>query len=79
MSRTIINKTNFVGYLENRAHTQSEQAAFIFLADGEQEKSRLTYAQLHSQAQIIATHLQKYAQIGDRILLCYVGFSLNIM
>ncbi|MFI4954283.1 MAG: SDR family NAD(P)-dependent oxidoreductase [Gammaproteobacteria bacterium] len=58
-------------YLEKNVVIRGSQIAYIFLADGETAKERLTYAQLHKKAHAIAGHLQQLAKLGDRIVLCY--------
>lgn len=56
-----------------RAVSQSQRLAYGFLADGEQERTRLTYGELDRQARAIASKLQAVAKPGDRALLLLVG------
>ena len=64
-------KTHFNSYLQDFAQSKPDHTAFIFLADGETESERLTYAELDLRARLIATQLQSQCQPGDRALLCY--------
>jgi len=63
--------TNFVNLLRDRAQSQPDQTAFIFLKDGEAEAGRLTYQALDQQARAIAAELQSTTEPGDRALLVY--------
>jgi mycoketide-CoA synthase len=48
-----------------------DQPAVTFLADGESETARLTYAELDREAQRVAASLQQFMDPGDRALLCF--------
>ncbi len=48
-----------------------DQPAVTFLADGENETARLTYAELDREAQRVAASLQQFTDPGDRALLCF--------
>lgn len=66
--------TNFstlVELLHDRAQSHPNQLAYTFLADGKTESRRLTYQQLHEQAQAIAAQLQSIISPGDRALVVY--------
>ncbi|MFI4955559.1 MAG: fatty acyl-AMP ligase, partial [Gammaproteobacteria bacterium] len=63
---------NLVGHIIDIVSMRSNQTAFIFLADGEVEKDRLTYFDLDLKARALAAELQKHAKAGDRILLSYL-------
>jgi acyl-CoA synthetase (AMP-forming)/AMP-acid ligase II len=69
---SLINPPNFIHYLQNEALTAPDKEAFIFLENGEDEQERLSYGSLQSKAQAYAAYLQENAQVGDRILLCYL-------
>lgn len=62
---------SLVNLLRYQATVRTDQCAFIFLQEGETETGRLTYQELDTQAQAIATYLQTFAQPGDRALLLY--------
>ncbi len=63
--------STFVDLLSYRAQKQCEQKAFTFLKSGETEAEKLTYGELHIQAQAIAASLQSLNAYGDRALLLY--------
>ncbi|MFO1432708.1 MAG: beta-ketoacyl synthase N-terminal-like domain-containing protein [Candidatus Competibacteraceae bacterium] len=63
--------STLVELLRYRGLYQSEQIAFIFLADGEQEADKLTYHALDQQARMIAVQLQGMEMTGERALLLY--------
>lgn len=60
-----------VDILSTHALAKPRQTAFRFLADGETESARVSYMQLHQQAQAIAARLQTQLRIGDRAILVY--------
>ena len=60
-----------VDLLAYQADHQSEQTAYIFLSDGENESSRLTYGELDQRAKAIAFIIQSMTQPGDRALMLY--------
>jgi len=55
--------------LRLRAETQRDEIAYRFLADGEEERSTLTYGELYSRARRVAAELQKQTAAGQRALL----------
>ncbi|HEY0171323.1 MAG TPA: beta-ketoacyl synthase N-terminal-like domain-containing protein, partial [Pyrinomonadaceae bacterium] len=57
--------------LRRRAVEQPRRAAFTFLADGERESARLTYAELDAGARAIAALLQERGARGERVLLLF--------
>ncbi|MEL7039112.1 MAG: AMP-binding protein [Cyanobacteria bacterium J06592_8] len=61
--------STLVELLQYRAKTQGDRIAYIFLADGETEEVRLTYAALDQQARAIAAQLQGFRE--ERALLLY--------
>ncbi|HEV8580076.1 MAG TPA: non-ribosomal peptide synthase/polyketide synthase [Thermoanaerobaculia bacterium] len=61
----------FAGVLRARAAERPEQVAFTFLADGEIEAGRLTYAALDRAAAVIAAALREAVAPGERALLLY--------
>ena len=63
---------NLLTVFQQHVNTHPEKTAFIFLLDGETEKEKITYKQLDEKARVVAQSLQERAQIGDRILLCYL-------
>ncbi len=65
------NITNFVDLLKLRAAEQPNKTAYIFLENGETEQARLTYGQLHEQAEDIAAYISQHASGGQRALLLY--------
>ena len=78
MNRSLADPHEFVGdcrslveLLRRRAESSSDQLAYQFLIDGQQEGPRLTYGQLHRAAQVIAARLNASAKRGSRALLLY--------
>lgn len=63
--------SSLVELLCYRALKEPDKTAFIFLQDGEEEVSRLTYKELDRQARAIGGYLQSLCTIGDRVLLLY--------
>ncbi|MEA5574015.1 non-ribosomal peptide synthetase [Calothrix sp. UHCC 0171] len=61
---------NLVELLRYRAVNQSEQQAFTFLVNG-QEESDFTYQELDLKARAIAVTLKQITTSGDRVLLLY--------
>ncbi len=57
--------------LQFRSDSTPDQTAFIFLENGESERTRLTFGELDQRARRIAARLQGMAQPGDRVLLVY--------
>jgi acyl-CoA synthetase (AMP-forming)/AMP-acid ligase II len=63
---------SLVSMLRHRAQQQENCRAYTFLADGENEQSMLTYAQLDRRARAIAAALaDRGVQPGDRAILLY--------
>ncbi len=57
--------------LSLRAARAPERTAYIFLAEGEEEQDRLTYAALDGRARAIAATLARSFEPGERALLLY--------
>ncbi|HBL26090.1 MAG TPA: hypothetical protein DD490_04560, partial [Acidobacteria bacterium] len=55
--------------LARRAARTPDRTAYVFLADGEDEQGRLTYAELHAKARAIAAALHRSLRPGERALL----------
>ncbi|MBN2003126.1 MAG: amino acid adenylation domain-containing protein [Anaerolineae bacterium] len=71
---TIVETLEFltlVQLLQERARQQSERIALYFLADGEQETARATYADLDRKARVIGGYLQHLNAAGERVMLLY--------
>jgi acyl-CoA synthetase (AMP-forming)/AMP-acid ligase II len=64
-------KSNIVEILQCRARTQGEKLAYIFLQDGANKETRLTYQELDLKAKAIACQLRQLAAPGSRALLVY--------
>src|ERR1043166_2030230 len=58
-----------VDVLRLRAETQRDEIAYRFLADGEEERSALTYGELYRRARRVAAGIQKQSAAGERALL----------
>ncbi|PSB06966.1 AMP-binding protein [Pleurocapsa sp. CCALA 161] len=65
------NKTNIVEILQHRAISQGNNLAYIFLRDGENKETRLTYQELDLKAKAIALQLQQLVAPGSRALLVF--------
>ena len=63
--------SNIVGILQQRAKSQGDNTAYIFLKDGENKEVRLTYKELDRKAKAIAIQLQALVNPGSRALLVY--------
>jgi amino acid adenylation domain-containing protein len=63
--------TDIVALLRARAAQQSDATAYLFLADGETESARLSFADLDLRARTIAARLQETVPSGERALLLY--------
>jgi len=63
---------NLIDILRLHITQNPNKTAFIFLADGKNDKEQLTYQQLDKNARRIARYLQQYAKQNDRILLPYL-------
>ncbi|HET7177633.1 MAG TPA: fatty acyl-AMP ligase, partial [Solirubrobacterales bacterium] len=63
---------SIVALLRRRAAEEPDATAFLFLADGEREELRLTYADLDRRARAVAAALQRrHGTEGARALLIY--------
>ncbi|MGK7942416.1 MAG: fatty acyl-AMP ligase [Crocosphaera sp.] len=67
----IVKLPTVVDLLAYQAEHKSQETAYIFLADGENESSRLTYGELEEKAKAIAVVIQSMTQRGDRALMLY--------
>jgi len=63
--------TTLTEILRRRAQQQPDHTAFTFLADGEVETARLTYAELDQQARAVAALLDESGARGERVLLLF--------
>jgi FkbH-like protein len=61
--------STLVDLLSARAQNEPEKVAFIFLSDGETEKDRISYGELHHRACTVGGYLQDSAAAGERALL----------
>ena len=71
MTGMSVSDSNIVEILQQRALSQGEDAAYIFLIDGENQEVRLTYRELDLQARAIAFRLQQLVTPSSRALLVY--------
>ncbi|HEV2844558.1 MAG TPA: fatty acyl-AMP ligase, partial [Thermoanaerobaculia bacterium] len=62
---------SLVQVLRGRALEHPERPAFTFLADGEEEGARLTFAELDARARALGALLQRLGLRGERALLLY--------
>jgi amino acid adenylation domain-containing protein len=60
-----------VDVLRQRATEQADDVAYVFLQDGKNESSRLTYGELDRRARAIAARLQRRSGSGERVLLLF--------
>lgn len=65
------NYSTVVELLRDRASSDSQKTAFLFLEDGETETGKLTYLELDKKAKSIAARLEKLGMKGERALLLY--------
>ncbi len=63
--------SNIVEILQQRAISQGEDTAYIFLKDGENKEIILTYQELETKAKAIALSLQQIVLPGSKALLVY--------
>jgi acyl-CoA synthetase (AMP-forming)/AMP-acid ligase II len=63
--------SSLVTLLANRAETQPDDRAYLFLSDRGTEEAALTFSQLHDAAQALAARLTKTAKPGDRAILVF--------
>ncbi|GBC61781.1 non-ribosomal peptide synthetase [Desulfonema ishimotonii] len=66
-----ISADNLVALLQNRAASEPEKLAYVFLKDGESGESRLTHLGLEQKARSIGARLQTIVPPGGRALLLY--------
>lgn len=67
----IVKNETIIDLLRWRAVEEPAKAACAFLADGEQEGARLTYAELELESRKIGALLQNDLRAGERVLLLY--------
>ncbi|MBE9045948.1 fatty acyl-AMP ligase [Pleurocapsales cyanobacterium LEGE 10410] len=67
----MVNNSTIVDVLLDKSIAQSNQTAYTFLADGENESGSCTYRELDLQARAIAVQLLTQVKPGDRALLVY--------
>lgn len=60
-----------VDALESQAAAQPAHLAYVFLANGESEEQRLTYAALRSRVRTVAAQLQALGLAGQRAILLF--------
>jgi acyl-CoA synthetase (AMP-forming)/AMP-acid ligase II len=63
--------SSIVALLRARAQSEDDRTAYLFLADGEREEARVTYAELDRRACAVAAWLQETGSAGERALLLY--------
>ena len=61
----------FVDVVRQRADSQPNFAAYVFLTDGDDQQAILTYAELNARARAVAIRLREVCAPGDRALLVY--------
>jgi nonribosomal peptide synthetase protein BlmVI len=57
--------------LRRHARQRPGNDAYVFLADGETEAGRLTFAEVDLRARAVAAELQARGAAGQRVLICY--------
>jgi natural product biosynthesis luciferase-like monooxygenase protein/amino acid adenylation domain-containing protein len=67
----VLRCSNHVELLRSRALDHPEKPLYTFLTNGEEEGTRLTFAELDTQARAIAALLQEKKAFGERVLLLY--------
>jgi amino acid adenylation domain-containing protein len=70
MAETVF-PTSVAAVLADRAARTPDRTAYVFLAEGEEEQERLTYAGLDARARAIAAALSRSVGTGERALLLY--------
>lgn len=63
--------STLIDLLRFRSVQQPDRIAYIFLEDGEDRATNLTYQDLDRRARAIAVQLQSTVKYGDRALLLY--------
>jgi len=61
----------FVELMQSHAALRPGKCLYSFLADGEADEVRMTYAELDRQARAVAARLQALGAPGDRVLLLF--------
>ena len=62
---------SLVDLLRSRAARQGDDRAYTFLADGKEQESSVTYAELDMRARSIAACLESAGAAGERVLLIF--------
>lgn len=65
------NFTSLVTLLAERANSQPDARAYVFLSDRGAEEAALTFGELHAAARTLAARLQGVAKAGDRAMLVF--------
>jgi len=68
---TVFGPGSLVDLVRHRASHQGDETAFVYLVDGEDEQTGLTYRELDRQARAIAAWLESHDLAGERALLLY--------
>jgi 7-keto-8-aminopelargonate synthetase-like enzyme/acyl-CoA synthetase (AMP-forming)/AMP-acid ligase II/acyl carrier protein len=68
---TFFGPSNLVELLRHRARYQSDDIAFTYLIDGENDQVHMTYKELDRQARAIGAWLESQDLVGERALLLY--------
>jgi acyl-CoA synthetase (AMP-forming)/AMP-acid ligase II len=63
--------STLVALLVERAKTQPDERAYVFLSDRGAEETALTFGQLHDAAQALAARLATLSRPGDRAILVF--------
>ena len=63
--------STLVALLAERAKTQPDERAYVFLSDRGAEEAVLTFGQLHDAAQALAARLATLSRPGDRAILVF--------
>ena len=62
---------NLIDLFEFRTQEQADKTLYIFLEDGVQIHSQITYGELRDKAKSVAASLQKTNKEGDRVILLF--------
>jgi phthiocerol/phenolphthiocerol synthesis type-I polyketide synthase C len=62
---------SYVDLYRHRADQQSDELAYVFLEDGDNQEKKITFGDLHRQALIVAADIREFALEGERVLLVY--------
>src|ERR1700741_2252269 len=63
--------SSLVALLAERARSQTDKRAYVFLGDHGAEEAALTCGELHRAAQALAARLTRVARRGDRAVLVF--------